>query len=126
MPALPWTSIRTPEADRTYTGFATRLPLTSYRYIPGFLRDTSKIRRQLPAAAGLVGYALLAELGAKTFWTASVWEEEAALRAFAGAEPHRSITRRTPGRMGQSVFRTFEVAGRDLPLTWPGSKVRFE
>ena len=124
MPALPWTSIAEPEPDHTYVGFATKLPLTAHRHVPGFLRDTLRIRRQLAASPGLVGYSLLAELGAKTFWTVSVWEDEAALRSFAAAEPHRSVMRRVPARMGDSAFRTFAVSGRELPLTWPTSKDR--
>ena len=83
-----------------------------------------RIRRQLAASPGLVGYSLLAELGAKTFWTVSMWEDEASLRAFAAAEPHRSVMRRVPARMGESAFRTFAVTGRELPLTWPASKDR--
>ena len=63
-------------------------------------------------------------LGAKTFWTVSVWEDEAALRSFAAGEPHRSVMRRVPARMDRSVFRTFSVNGRELPLTWPASKDR--
>ena len=118
MPALPWTSITEPDPDHKYVGFATRLPLTAHRYVPGFLRDTMRIRRQLAASPGLVGYALLAELRAKTFWTVSVWEDEPSLRAFAAAEPHREVTRRVPARMGQSVFRTFAVKGADVPLAW--------
>jgi heme-degrading monooxygenase HmoA len=124
MPALPWTTISTPDPNRTYTGFATKLPLTSHRYVPGFLRDTMKVRRPLASSPGLVGYSLLAELRAKTFWTVSVWDDEASLRAFAGADPHIAIMRRQPARMGQSAFRTFEVAGRELPLTWPATKDR--
>ncbi len=127
MPALPWTSTRpadTIEVERTYVGFVTKLPLTAHRHVPGFLRDTLRIRRQLAAAPGLVGYSLLAELVAKTFWTVSVWEDEAALRAFAAADPHRSVTRRAPARMGASAFRTFDVAGAELPLRWPASKDR--
>jgi heme-degrading monooxygenase HmoA len=121
---LPWTSIADPEPGRTYVGFATKLPLTAHRHVPGFLRDARRVRRQLAASPGLVGYALLAELGAKTFWTVSVWEDETALRTFAASEPHRSVMRRVPARMGQSVFRTFAVSGRELPLTWPASKDR--
>jgi hypothetical protein len=96
---LPWTSIAAPEADRIDVGFATKLPLTARRHIPGFLRDTRRIRRQLAASPGLVGHALLGELGATTFWTVSVWDDEASRRTFA-------------------------VAGRDVPLTWPASKER--
>jgi len=118
MPPLPWTTISTPDPLRTYVGFATELPLTRHRHIPGFLRDTLRVRRQLADAPGLVGYSLLARLGAKTFCTVSVWEDESALRAFAAAEPHRSITRRSPGRMGASRFETFAVAGTDVPLRW--------
>ena len=94
-----------PDPDRTYAAFATKLPLTAHRYIPGFLRDTLRIRRPAAATPGLIGYGLLAELLAKTFWTVSVWEDEASLRAFAGSEPHRSIMRRVPARMGDSAFR---------------------
>jgi hypothetical protein len=118
MPALPWTTIRTPDPERTYQAFGTKLPLTSALYIPGFLRDTRRIRHQLAAADGIVGYGLLAELRAKTFWTVSVWDDEASLRAFAAAEPHRSIMRRVPGRMGLSAFQPFDVVGTDLPIEW--------
>jgi hypothetical protein len=124
VPALPWTSIIEPEPDRTYVGFATRLPLTAHRYVPGFVRDTTRIRRQLAASPGLVGYALLAELRAKTFWTVSVWDDEASLRTFASSEPHCSVMRRVPARMADSAFRTFAVTGHELPLAWPASKQR--
>jgi heme-degrading monooxygenase HmoA len=124
VPVLPWTSIAEPDPDRTYVGFVTKLPLTAHRHVPGFLRDTMRIRRQLAGAPGLVGSSLLAELRAKTFWTVSVWDDEAALRAFAAADPHHAVMRRVPARMGQSAFRTFVVAGRELPLSWPASKDR--
>jgi heme-degrading monooxygenase HmoA len=125
MPALPWTTISTPDPARSYVGFATLLPLTRHRHIPGFLRDTLRVRRQLAAAPGLVGYSLLAGLGAKTFWTVSVWEDESALRAFAAAEPHRDVTRRTPDRMGASRFQTFAVTGAEVPLRWADVRQRF-
>jgi len=92
--------------------------------VPGFLRDTLRLRRQLATSPGLVGYGLLAELVRKTFWTVSVWEDDASLRAFAGAEPHRSIMRRAPARMGASAFHPFEVTAADLPLGWDDVKHR--
>ena len=52
---------------------ASRLPLKAHRFIPGFLLDTLRIRRQLSHTDGLMGYALNAQLRSKTFWTFSVW-----------------------------------------------------
>jgi hypothetical protein len=69
MPALPWTARQAVDPGREYLAMASRLPLKSHRSIPGFLRDATAIRRQLARASGLVGYALDAELGRKTFWT---------------------------------------------------------
>jgi heme-degrading monooxygenase HmoA len=124
VPALPWTTTSTPDPTHTYTAFATTLPLTGHRHVPGFLRDTWRLRRQLRTAPGLIGYGLVADLRRATFRTISVWEDDASLRAFAGAEPHRSIMRRIPQRMGTVELRRFEVAGSDVPLTWRGVEDR--
>src|ERR1041385_4082581 len=94
MPALPWALRRPVEPGRTYVAMASRLPLKRRRSIPGFLRDARAIRRQLARADGMVGYALDAELARKTFWTFSVWEDQASLDDFASSDPHRRITRR--------------------------------
>jgi hypothetical protein len=97
---------------------ASRLPLKRRRSIPGFLRDAMAIRRQLARADGLVGYALDAELARKTFWTFSVWEDQASLDAFASSDPHRAIIARLRPLMGPTRFEFFQVPGSDLPLTW--------
>src|SRR3984893_7536817 len=89
MPALPWTRRHAVDPGRTYLAMASRLPLRRRRSIPGFVRDAVAIRRQLARADGLVGYALDAELGRKTFWTFSVWEDQAARDALAASHPHR-------------------------------------
>ena len=72
MPALPWLERQPIDPQRQYVAMASRLPLKSYRFIPGFMRDTMRIRRQLGQAAGLVSYTLNAGLARKTFWTFSV------------------------------------------------------
>lgn len=116
------------EIDRqcTYAVMASRLPLKSYGSIPGFLRDTLSIRRQLRNTAGLVGYALLAELAQKTFWTFSVWNDRQSLDAFASSDPHRRIIRRLAPKMGETVFRFAEVEGSELPWTWQTVKARLQ
>src|SRR5262249_55854926 len=111
MPALPWTQRQEVDPTREYVAMARRLPLKRRRSIPGFLRDALAIRRQLARADGLVGYALDAELAHKTFWTFSVWEDQASLDAFASSEPHRAITRRLRPLMGQTRFELLPVPG---------------
>ena len=122
MPALPWAQRRAVEPGRMYVAMASRLPLKRRRSIPGFLRDTLAIRRQLARADGLVGYALDAELARKTFWTFSVWEDQASLDAFASSDPHRAIIRRLRPLMGPTRFEFFQVPGSDLPMTWDQMK----
>jgi hypothetical protein len=122
MPALPWVQRQPVDPDRTYVAMASRLPLQRHRSVPGFMRDAMAIRRQLARAGGLVGYALDAEIGRKTFWTFSVWDGQASLDAFAAAEPHRAITRRLRPLMGPTRFEFFPLPGSELPLTWDQMK----
>jgi hypothetical protein len=118
MPALPWVRRQTIEPDRQYVAMASRLPLTSFWFIPGFLRDTLRIRRQLAHTDGLVGYALNAQLTHKTFWTFSVWTDRASLDAFAAADPHRRIIERLRPRMHESRFEFFALSGANVPTDW--------
>ncbi|MBV9795980.1 MAG: DUF3291 domain-containing protein [Actinobacteria bacterium] len=122
MPALPWTTRQPIEPGRRYLAMASRLPLQRHRSVPGFLRDAMAIRRQLAAADGLAGYALDAEVGRKTFWTFSVWADQASLDAFARSDPHLAITRRLQPLMGPTRFEFFPVDGADLPMTWDQMK----
>ena len=118
MPAVPWAERRPIDPRREYVAMASRLPLTSYRFIPGFLRGTLQIRRQLAQTPGLLGYTLNAGLARKTFWTFSVWEDQASLDKFAVSDPHRRIIGRLRPRMRPTRFEFFPVSGSVLPLTW--------
>ena len=118
MPALPWVQRQPVEPDRRYVVMASRLPLRAYRFVPGFLADTWRIRRQLAGADGLVGYALNAQLTAKTFWTYSVWVDRESLEAFAAADPHRRITQRLRTRMHGTRFQFLTVIGADVAGDW--------
>jgi|SRR5271163_2238885 len=118
MPALPWVDGHPIDPDQQYIAMASCLPLKSYRSVPGFLRDTLKIRRQLAGTPGLIGYGLNAQLTRKTFWTFSVWNDQASIDAFASADPHRRIIRALSPLMGTTKFKIFSIAGSVLPLTW--------
>jgi hypothetical protein len=118
MPPLPWTRISTAEPGTALTVMASRLPLRSYRHIPGFLRWTLRIRGQLAHAPGLVGYALDAHLLRKTFWTVSAWTGQAAIQAFVHQEPHASGMAAIRPHMTESTFVFWTVTPEELPLKW--------
>jgi hypothetical protein len=118
MPALPWTQVGVPDADATYVVMASRLPLRSYTRIPSFIRATSRIRRQLATAEGLMGYSLDAKLLSKTFWTLSAWRDQDALDGFARAEPHRSLISAIRPHMNPTTFVTWTSTGSNIPVKW--------
>ncbi len=122
MPALPWVTRQPIEPDRPYVVMSSKLPLKRSRSIPGFLRDTLTIRRQLRSAAGLVGYSLDANLAHRTFWTFSVWTDQGSLDTFAATEPHRRIIGRLRPLMAPTRFSTTTMSGADIPTTWAERK----
>ena len=124
MPTLPWTSLGEVDAARDYVVMASRLPLARYRDIPRFLRASLDIRRQLANSEGLVGYGLDARLLRRTFWTLSVWRNEADLATFAHADPHDRHVRRIRPLMNTSTFVTWTVPGAQLPVTWAQARRR--
>ena len=117
MPALPWVERQPIDPSMTYVAMASRLPLATYRSIPGFLRRTMLIRRQLSTAPGLIGYVLDAQLSKRTFWTFSIWDSRESLEAFARADPHRRLTMEIQSKMEKTRFEFFEVGGHQLPLS---------
>jgi hypothetical protein len=118
MPPLPWTTISEVDADTDTVVMASRLPLRSYLKVPGFLRRTLQIRKQLAHAPGLVGYALDAQLFRKTFWTVSAWTSREALEQFAGANPHHTATASIRPDMLPTTFVFWTAPAGDLPIAW--------
>lgn len=124
MPVLPWVEIQPLDPTARYFAMASRLTLKGYRFIPGFLRRTMAIRRQLALAPGLVAYGLDAQLIRRTFWTFSVWVDRVSLESFAGSDPHRRITRELRSRMEESRFDFFPVDGSGIPFVRSDIEVR--
>ncbi|MDX2273976.1 MAG: antibiotic biosynthesis monooxygenase [Hyphomonadaceae bacterium] len=67
----------------------TRLRLRSIFTLAAFAQETRAIAAQTAAAPGFIEGAVLAE-GRLVFWTRSVWESEAAMKAFRDSGPHRA------------------------------------
>lgn len=118
MAGIPWRRLSTVEPDRDYLVMASWLPLASHRTIPRFLRLTLAVARQLESTTGLVGYSLLAQPLAKTFWTLSAWQDGTALVAFTRTMPHLQVMRELRPFMTASKFTQWTVTGSSLPVTW--------
>lgn len=107
--------------------FASKLPLRSRLTVPGFMRDTMRIKRQLDAlyegngdgdgeGGGLLWYALRADLVPNEYWTVSAWRSDAALTAFVRAEPHAGIMRHRRGSLTGFESARWTVPASELPI----------
>jgi Domain of unknown function (DUF3291) len=66
----------------------TRLRLRSWRFLPGLIWHTLRSSRQAKTAAGNLSAQVLRDAH-NTFWTCSLWNDEAAMRAFMVSGAHR-------------------------------------
>ena len=71
----------------------TRLRLRSWRFVPGLLWYALRSRRQARSAPGNLDALTLSEAN-RTFWTCTVWRDEADMRAFMTSGAHREAMRR--------------------------------
>ncbi|MGY1741220.1 MULTISPECIES: antibiotic biosynthesis monooxygenase family protein [unclassified Blastococcus] len=91
VPDLPWTAAD--PGGGAGVVLVTRLRLRRLRDVPAFLRTSLAIRRQVMRSPGARSLQLRAQPLARTFTTVSWWDDDAAVRAFARAEPHRGAMR---------------------------------
>src|SRR3982751_1408994 len=66
----------------------TRLRIRSLRYLPGFFLQAFLSQRQARRASGNLAMKFLNDAN-WTFWTCTAWTDEAAMRDFMLADPHR-------------------------------------
>ena len=114
----PWKELAKPDASKEYLAIVTYLPVKHYRTVPSVAKHSYKVEKQLIETQGLIGYSMGSKLWTKQFWTVSVWEDEAALMAFALSGAHKDIMARLYTDMGATKFARWKVLGADVPLTW--------
>ena len=122
----PWIMFGTPDKNREYFALLSSLPLNKYRAIPGFLRFSSQIQKQLRATPGVIGYSLRAKLLSRNFWTLSAWADEKALTDFVAKIPHEQAMQAMMPHMGPTKFTKWKVLGSALPLQWEEAMQRSE
>jgi hypothetical protein len=68
----------------------TRLRVRSWRYLPAFLVQSYRTAGQAKSADGSLAVAVLRDADL-TFWTRTMWSEEAAMRSFMRSGAHRRV-----------------------------------
>ena len=127
MPTIPWTSPKSPPTvDGPVTIMASRLELRRLRDVPSFLVAAMRVRHQMLASPGAMGVSLVAKPLRRTFWTLSAWQDQAALRATVGVEPHVGVMKHFRPRMARSSFVTWSAETSALPVPWEEALRRLE
>jgi heme-degrading monooxygenase HmoA len=94
----------------------TRLRVRSWRFLPFFFVAATRAGRQAAGAPGNLGAAVLND-ARRTFWTMTSWHDEAAMRAFMLADPHRAAMRKLLEWCDEASVVHWSQDGPELP-TW--------
>ena len=121
----------------------TRLRLRSWRFVPGLIWYALLCKRQAQSASGNLRALTLREAN-NTFWTCTVWRDEAAMRAFMISGAHRRAMRILPEWCDEAsvahwqqdsaeppswteVYRRMQGEGRRSKVRYPSpAQERFE
>ena len=114
--SFPWRAVEKVESERTYVALLGFLRLSGPHMLLPFVRFSVRIERQLRAGAGVRGFRTGADFFNLCFYHLSVWTDRSGIQAFTVAAPHVDAMTQLSGRLGQTVFRYWSVAGSELPL----------
>jgi hypothetical protein len=93
----------------------TRLHVRAWYYVPAFLIHAARSSRQAQESAGYLRGALSADPAHLTSWTVTFWTDEAAMRAYRTAEPHRSAMTRLPKWCDEASVAHREQVTDEIP-----------
>jgi Domain of unknown function (DUF3291) len=100
----------------------TRLRLRAWRFFPMFLWYALGSARQAKKAEGSLAVRLLREQR-NTFWTATSWTDEEAMKKFMLGEPHRTAMRKLLQWCDEAAVVHWSQGNGALP-TWPEAYAR--
>jgi len=92
----------------------TRLRVHSMRFLPEFLFHVWRSVRQVKGAAGFKAGSLLNDRH-RTFWTLTLWADEASKRAFMTSGAHRIVMPKLFDWCDEASIVHWEAAGDSLP-----------
>lgn len=93
----------------------TRLRLRALYLFPAFALHTVRSTRQLRSAAGYMAGRVVGS-GARTFWTITLWESEAAMRAYRNSGAHMRAMPKLIGWCDEAAVAHWEQRGAELPI----------
>lgn len=102
----------------------TRLRVRSWRYLPVFFVAALRSARQAARSQGNLAAALLRDAN-RTFWTATSWTDERAMKAFMHAAPHGPIMRRLLDWCDEAALVHWTQENGALP-PWPEAHARLK
>ena len=95
----------------------TRLRVRALRFLPAFFMRAIHTQRQVARSAGFQEGALL--MDAKwTFWTLTLWDDQAAMRAYMTGGAHRAAMPKLIDWCDEASVAHWEQPERTLPA-WP-------
>ena len=94
----------------------TRLRLRSIRFLIPFAFLTARSKRQVESSNGCLGSEVRKTKGL-TFWTLTVWDSEANMRAFMTQSPHREAMSKLPHWCDEASAGHWTQDSREKP-TW--------
>jgi hypothetical protein len=125
MPSLRWIGVSTPlDPNGACTIFAARLQLRSYRQMPRLLWLAIRIRSQLRASPGILGYAFDLDMRHKTLWTISAWSHRAGLARFDRTGAHSRARHTLRAVMLPPTFAVWTCPIDQLPVPWHETRAR--
>ena len=92
----------------------TRLRVRAFRYLPGFMYYAFLSGRQAKQASGNLGMGVLNDANL-TFWTRTAWRDEAAMRDFMMAVPHRRAMAKLVEWCDEASIVHWTQESHDLP-----------
>jgi hypothetical protein len=95
----------------------TRLRLRGFRYLLQFGWQSHRISRQAEHAPGFVAGQVYADPLRLTFWTVTVWENEAAMRGFRASGAHQAVMPRLGHWCDEASVAHWNQPGSKVPET---------
>lgn len=92
----------------------TRLRVKSIFYIIPFMRANEASVKELKNSKGLIkGVELIDKKF--TFWTMTMWEDEASMKAFRGSSSHRNAMQHLPAWCNEASYHHWTQEGIEFP-----------